>query len=147
MCAAGMENPLIVYKINIPEEGEEIMSGSIFEKVQTLDDSGSELTFVEWHSKANFLVAGSRDTLVWMWNVVNGEFTTFAGHSDAVNCGGFGPNGKQIVTASDDCSVKVWAPKTGECLRTIEKNSTSMFHEAPIGCLTFCGGKGIVTGD
>lgn len=122
------------------------MSGSWFKNVQSLSDSSEDLTFCKWHPKGNAVVAGSRDMLVWMWNALNGEFTTFAGHSDAVTCGGFSPDGKRIISGSDDCTVRVWAPSSGECLRTIQKAKGVTFHEAPVSALAMCGFT-VVSGD
>ena len=41
---------------------------------------------------------------------------TLNGHTDGVNTAGFSPDGRQIVTASSDGSVKMWAiyPSIGE---------------------------------
>ena len=34
----------------------------------------------------------------------------FTGHEQAVNFGGFSPDGKLIVTCSDDKTLRVWKP-------------------------------------
>lgn len=52
---------------------------------------------MDWHKKGNALVAGSADNTVWLWNANNGEFMhIFQGHSAAVTCGGFTPDGSMI---------------------------------------------------
>lgn len=43
------------------------------------------------------------------------EVRTYAGHSLAVYCCAFSPNGDQFVTASRDRSVRLWNTRTGSC--------------------------------
>lgn len=56
----------------------------------------------------------------------------FTGHSGPVRCGRFTPDGKLVVTGGgeDDASLRVWDPKTGTCVRTMQGQ---MFH--PTGVL------------
>lgn len=46
------------------------------------------------------------------------------GHSDEVGAVALTPGGKQIVSASDDKTVKVWEFDTGQLLRTLEGHSS-----------------------
>lgn len=121
------------------------MSGQWFKHLRTFGDSG-ELRFAHWHSKGNYIIAGSKDTLVWMWNVDNEEVTICSGHGDEVTCGNFTPDGKRIVTGSADETIKVWNPKSGECIRTLKKVGGVKFHESPILSLEIVG-KSVISGD
>ena len=53
----------------------------------------------------------------------------FVGHTGAVRCGAFTPDGKAVVTGggAGDASLKVWDPKTGACGTTYQGHG---FHEA-----------------
>jgi WD40 repeat protein len=53
----------------------------------------------------------------------------FAGHQGRVTSGDFTPDGKAIFSTGgeDDCSLRAWNPKTGECTATIQGHG---FHEA-----------------
>jgi angio-associated migratory cell protein len=53
----------------------------------------------------------------------------FTGHSGAVTCGAFTPDGKQLVTGGGegDASLRVWNPRTGECTHHIQGHD---FHQA-----------------
>ncbi len=53
----------------------------------------------------------------------------FTGHSGAVACGSFTPDGKLLVTggSTGDASLRVWNPRTGECTHTIQGHQ---FHQA-----------------
>jgi len=42
----------------------------------------------------------------------------YSGHATIVSCGGFSPDGSRIVTGSEDGTVRIWNPKTGECVAT-----------------------------
>ena len=46
----------------------------------------------------------------------------FTGHSGAVTCGQFTPDGRLVVTGGgeNDCTLRVWDPKTGSCVHTTQ---------------------------
>ena len=48
---------------------------------------------------------------------------TLKGHSEAVNGVAFSPDGKQIVSGSDDNTVRVWDATTGQQSLTLKANS------------------------
>ena len=58
----------------------------------------------------------------------------FTGHSGSVNCGSFSPDGKAVITGSQDGSLRVWSPKTAECLICLQGHSAhgDAFHEEGI---------------
>lgn len=56
----------------------------------------------------------------------------FAGHESKVSCVMFTTSGKAVVTASDDATVRVWAPRTGECRHVFGGHG---FHVGAVTCL------------
>ena len=44
-------------------------------------------------------------------------------HSDGVRSAQFSPDGQNIVSASDDETVRVWSAATGECVQTLAGHS------------------------
>jgi WD40 repeat protein len=48
------------------------------------------------------------------------------GHTGKINSADFSPDGKYIVTASDDKSVKIWEVKTGKLFRTLEGHTENV---------------------
>lgn len=102
MIAGCLDNKIYVYDYKDEEVGKETI----------LEGPEEEITWIETHNKANFLLTSSIDGSVWMWNLNNGKvISTFYGHQEAVNKASFTPN-KRIASISDDCSLKVW--KVGE---------------------------------
>ena len=49
------------------------------------------------------------------------------GHPDAVRSVAFSPDGKRIITASDDKKVRVWDAETGKSLRTLKAHADTIW--------------------
>lgn len=53
------------------------------------------------------------------WNVRTGQRNaTLEGHNSWLRDVVFSPNGEQLVSASEDHTVKIWDSHTGQCLKT-----------------------------
>ena len=65
---------------------------------------------------------------------------TLEGHSSSVSDCAFSPDGRLIVSASGDSTLKVWDSETGQSLRTLEGHSSSVS-----GCAFSPDGKLIVS--
>ena len=74
------------------------------------------------------LVLGSTNALLSSQSA-SSELQVFYGHTGAVRCGHFTPDGKAVVTGGGegDATLKVWDPKSGSCTGTIQGHG---FHEA-----------------
>ena len=44
---------------------------------------------------------------------------TLEGHTDIVNSASYSPDGRKIVSASVDKTIKIWDANTGSCLQTL----------------------------
>ena len=85
----------------------------------------SEIVWLEWHPRGPVLVAGASDTTVWMWKLPSGaEMNVFNGHTGSVTCGRFTPDGRRLVTGSDDGSLIVWDPASGAPLAKLKDTNT-----------------------
>jgi len=83
----------------------------------------------------NILVAGTRDRLVKVFNILTGEeIMEFSGHDNWVRGMTFHPNGKFLISVSDDSSVRVWDLSKRRCYYTLEEA-----HDNFIQC---CGWNG-----
>ena len=66
-----------------------------------------------------------------IWDVESGQMVLeLVGHRDCVNSVAYSPNGEYIVSASHDGTMRVWNPKTGKNIRTLE--TISVFKEQAI---------------
>jgi len=91
------------------------------EMVSSLDGPAESVEWISWHPRGNVLAAGDGDGSVWLWNPTKGPSSAectmcvFGGHTGIVHCGAFSGDGKRIVSASEDGTLRVWSPKTGLC--------------------------------
>lgn len=65
----------------------------------------------------------------------------FFGHSDSVSCGAFSPDGKYLITGSDDNTTRVWDLKNQSNLHTIKGVK---YHKAPITAMAVAKKKTVV---
>ncbi|XP_028275052.1 lissencephaly-1 homolog [Parambassis ranga] len=82
-----------------------------------------------------FLLSGSRDKTIKMWDVSIGMcLMTLVGHDNWVRGILFHPGGKFIVTCADDKTLRIWDYKNKRCMKTLcahEHFVTSLdFHKA-----------------
>ncbi|XP_033628104.1 lissencephaly-1 homolog isoform X1 [Asterias rubens] len=105
---------------------------------------GAELTLVNKidgkQTKKNqrsgpFLVSGSRDKSIKVWDVSAGVcIITLTGHDNWVRGVLFHPGGKFIVSASDDKTIRVWDYKNRRCQKVLNAHThfvTSLdFHKS-----------------
>ncbi|NTG32408.1 PQQ-binding-like beta-propeller repeat protein [Agrobacterium rhizogenes] len=55
--------------------------------------------------------------MAWIWDASGpncGRVILLSGHQDDVRTGSFSPDGTQVVTTSDDDTVRIWNPNNGE---------------------------------
>ena len=56
---------------------------------------------------------------VFLWDAETGALLrTFRGHTDWVRSVAFSPDGKRVLTGSDDSTAKLWDAETGQEIRT-----------------------------
>jgi WD40 repeat protein len=66
----------------------------------------------------------------------------FTGHTGAVLAAAFSPDGKRVLTSSDDQTIRLWDTQTGAELRRFSGNAGVMWHIAitPDGQRLLAGG-------
>ena len=80
-----------------------------------------EVSSVSWDPTGARIVSGSWDKIVRVWdaNRPGKCLLTLKGHTGAVNSVSFSPDGKRIVSVTNE-EIKVWDAKSGQCLVTIK---------------------------
>jgi WD40 repeat protein len=93
-------------------------------------------------ANAKYLVSGSQDKTIKVWNLVNGELIhTLKGHRDIVNTVALSPDEQIIASGSADKTIKLWHLETGELLGTFSG------HGNTVTALTFtASGEMLVSG-
>jgi len=51
----------------------------------------------------------------------------FEGHSSYANSASFSTDGKRVISASGDNTVRIWNTQTGACVRVIEGHKGAYF--------------------
>ncbi|CDS11806.1 hypothetical protein LRAMOSA11450 [Lichtheimia ramosa] len=98
----------------------------------TAVEGPDEIVWIDWHPKGNILLAGASDSTIWMWAMPSGKFMNiFNGHAAPVTSGKFTPDGKKIVSVSEDTSFIVWDPKSAASEVRLSGDD-ARFHREPV---------------
>uniref|UniRef100_A0A7S1F7U0 Angio-associated migratory cell protein n=1 Tax=Noctiluca scintillans TaxID=2966 RepID=A0A7S1F7U0_NOCSC len=129
-----------VTQVSFSHDGQYVASGSYdgTVKIWTADgallhtlEATKEIEWTLWHPKGHALLAGSSDTMVWMWWAPTGKLMQiFTSHAQRVTCGCWPNGGKLICTGSEDCSIVVWNPRAGTPQQHLRQ-----LHESPVVCM------------
>jgi len=101
--------------------------------MQTLEGPGEGIECLYWHPKGNVVIAGTESGAVWMWTADGKSVKLFAGHKARVTDVAFTLDGKQLLSTSEDATMRIWDPKTGGTISQIQGFG---FHEDSIISMT-----------
>ena len=105
-----IDNTVKIYKIEADDT-----------PVATLQGHLAPINSVKFSPDGKFILTGSNDRTIKLWNVDGTEQATFRGHSDSIYTAIFSPNGQMIASASRDGIVKIWS-LDGKELKTLKGN-------------------------
>ena len=91
------------------------------------------VTSVEFSSDGSFVVSGSDDKSIKVWDwVKKNEIYKFQGHIEYVTCAKFSTDDRYVVSGSYDNSIRVWD------LQNPNKPATVLnHHSAPVSSIDF----------
>ncbi|EED19784.1 sulfur metabolite repression control protein SconB, putative [Talaromyces stipitatus ATCC 10500] len=72
------------------------------------------------HFENSVLASGSIDNTVKIWNFEDKSTFLLRGHSDWVNAVRVDSASRTVLSASDDCTVKLWDLDSKQCIRTFQ---------------------------
>jgi WD repeat-containing protein 48 len=76
----------------------------------------------------SLIAAGGPDSIVRLWDARSGgKVTRFVGHTDMIRSILVAADGETVMTASSDCTVKVWSLTAGRCEYTLTMHSDSVW--------------------
>ena len=115
-------------------------------QLQTLEGP-TDVECVAFHPKGGtvLLAGSSADGTLWMYHIPLQQcLQVFVGHESAVTACQFTADGKWAVSASSDGTVRVWAPRTGQCKHVFDTTNTANSNApaaAGLTCMAVGGGK------
>ncbi|TPX49736.1 hypothetical protein SeMB42_g00378 [Synchytrium endobioticum] len=82
---------------------------------------GEVTSTVDQPTEGRYVVSGSRDKSIRIWDVATGQcIHTFNGHDNWVRGLALHPAGKHLISASDDKTLRIWDLKTGRNIKTVD---------------------------
>ena len=67
----------------------------------------------DWFGGRHFIVSGSEDGALCIWDRITLKMVRLEGHHKAANCAAWNPRDSfLLVSGSHDCSIRIWAPSS-----------------------------------
>ena len=92
---------------------------------QICDFETGDLEWLQWHSAANILLAGTSDGEVWMWKIPKGESKIFPSPGCTCTNGKILPGGKTAAFTYSDGSLRIFDLKTTQVIHAVSKDKES----------------------
>lgn len=109
---------------------------------KALSGHTSLVTCVAYSPNGHYIVSGSNDMTLILWNAHTGEqIKVFEGHTVGVKCVAYSPDGQYIVSGADDNNLILWDVETGKPVKIFKG------HKAHVTCVAYSpDGNYIVSG-
>jgi len=111
-----------------PKSANKILSRKL-RKEEEIDDS-----LILQEPPGKYIASGGRDKIIYIFDTITGELILkFAGHDNWIRGLLFHPDGKHLISVSDDKTIRVWSLLEERCIKVLEEAHTHF-----IQCLDFC---------
>ncbi|XP_063681632.1 autophagy-related protein 16-like isoform X1 [Bolinopsis microptera] len=95
------------------------------DSISTLTGCNAGVMSIDIDERDQYVVAGSNDSAVRMWQVAGGQIrSTFMGHDNKIYCVKFYSHSQKIVSGSHDRTLRLWDVRTNKNVRTIFARSS-----------------------
>ena len=92
------------------------------------------LTCFSLSPDGEYIIAGSCDAKLRLWNLRDGVMKQLLGHGNDVHSVGFSPDGCYVVSGSKDGTVRIWDTKTGkEVVEALKGHTASVLSVCFLG--------------
>ncbi len=129
------------------QAGQEIQlwDASSAELIKTFDCQGDSVSKLVFSTDGQYLCAGTQGETnsIHVWNIISGkEMTPLVGHENAVEDLRSSADGKTLISASADGTIRFWDLYTGDLLKTLGDTDGSMISSIALSS----DGKYLVSG-
>ena len=120
VASGGLDRKIILWDLN--GKGE-------IQKIEVTDDSeGPKGSVYALGTGGGILASGGPEKVVRIWDPNSGKrITKFVGHADNVRSILLSDDGRTMLTASSDTTIKLWSLATRRCLHTFTMHSDSVW--------------------
>jgi WD repeat-containing protein 48 len=120
VASGGLDRKIILWDLN--GKGE-------IQKIEVSDDSdGPKGSVYALGTGGGILASGGPEKVVRIWDPNSGKrITKFVGHTDNVRSILLSDDGRTMLTASSDTTIKLWSLATRRCLHTFTMHSESVW--------------------
>lgn len=124
-------------------DGSKLISGSLDRTVKIWNFRTGEClstylghsdAIIGLHFDSTLLATGSKDRTLKIWNFDDKNKSTFAlrGHKDDVNAVRIDSASRTVLSASDDCTVKLWDLDSRRCIKTFDGHVGQVQQVVPL---------------
>ena len=95
--------------------------------VKKIGEDLLNVSSVAFSPDKNYIVTGSHDNKVSVWETATGQHIWTSKHKDKVNSVCFSPDGQYVLSGSDDKCAKLWNAQNGEMIREYRRYSSALW--------------------
>lgn len=111
VAAATAIGTLLIWRIDQPDRPDQVLVGH-----------HGDINMLAYGPDGRIVTAGSDRTLR-VWNPATGTQVVLRGHQDEVDTARFAPGGSQVLSVSDDGTVRLWDARSGDALAVLDSGA------------------------